>query len=167
MNDHFYDARGGRLTGGEVVCELLSFMLADTGWQYRITIGTDSDGLNNGHKTEFVTAIVIHRVGNGGRYFWRRLNAEKLHTLRDRVIREVLISLDAAKEILTALKEVTLTREGAVIPEWEFEIHVDIGENGKTKTMMKEVLAMIHANNFLARVKPESYAASHVADRHV
>jgi predicted RNase H-related nuclease YkuK (DUF458 family) len=32
---------------------------------------------------------------------------------------------------------------------------------------MQEVLGMVRAYNFEARVKPESYAASSVADRHV
>jgi len=33
--------------------------------------------------------------------------------------------------------------------------------------MIQEVVGMIRANNFEARTKPESYAASNVADRHV
>jgi len=33
--------------------------------------------------------------------------------------------------------------------------------------MMQELLGMIRANNFEARTKPESYAASSVADRHI
>jgi predicted RNase H-related nuclease YkuK (DUF458 family) len=33
--------------------------------------------------------------------------------------------------------------------------------------MIQEVVAMIRASNFQAKTKPESYAASNVADRHV
>jgi len=33
--------------------------------------------------------------------------------------------------------------------------------------MMQEVIGMVRAYNFEARTKPESYAASKVADRHV
>jgi len=32
--------------------------------------------------------------------------------------------------------------------------------------MMQELTGMIRANNFVARTKPDSYAASKVADRH-
>ena len=71
-----------------------------------------------------------------------------------------MLSLETAKEILTALSDFDA-------PIFDFEIHVDIGENGETKSMMQEVLGMIRAYNFEARTKPESYAASKVADRHV
>jgi len=116
-----------------------------------------------------VTAVVIHRVGNGGRYFWRRFQLGKFHTLRDRIIKEVLISLELGKQILTALKALSdeAAAGGLPLPEWDFEIHVDIGENGPTKPMIQEVVGMIRASNFEAKTKPESYAASNVADRHV
>jgi uncharacterized protein len=72
----------------------------------------------------------------------------------------VLLSLETAKEILAAAKNFKL-------PEFDFEIHVDVGENGETRVMLQELVGMIRANNFEARTKPESYAASKVADRHV
>jgi len=127
-----------------------------------------------------VTAVVVHRVGNGGRYFWRRTELGKLHTLRDRIIKEVVISLELGKEVLTELKKFSdpaagenpeLARpepvEWVEIPEWEFEIHADVGENGPTKAMIQEVVGMIRAYNFEPITKPGSYAASNVADRHV
>ena len=49
---------------------------------------------------------------------------------------------------------------------YDFEIHADIGENGETKAMIQEVVGMIRAHNFEAKTKPESYAASKVADRY-
>ena len=51
-------------------------MRAEPARKYSITIGTDSE-LLAGHKADFVTAIVVHRVGNGGRYFWRRIEDGK------------------------------------------------------------------------------------------
>ncbi len=122
-------------------------------------IGTDSERLSN-NRADFVTAVVVHRLGNGGRYFWRRIEHHSIHTLRDRIIKEALISLDLAKEVLEELKK-------ASAPEFDFEIHVDVGEHGPTKPMIQEVVGMIRANNFEAKTKPESYAASSVADRHV
>lgn len=141
-------------------------MKGDSRRRYKITIGTDSETLAGG-QTDFVTAVVVHRIGNGGRYFWRRPPRGKFHTLRDRIIKEVLLSLEIAKEILQALKKEVDSPENQSALDWEFEIHADIGENGETKSMIKEVVAMIRANNFEARTKPASYAASTVADRHV
>lgn len=148
-----------RLTATEVVREVIAYMRADTAYHYRITIGTDSE-LAADKDADFVTAIVVHRIGNGGKYFWRRFELGKFHTLRDRIIREVLISIDVGREILTELQKFDL-------PTFEFEIHADVGVNGPTKAVIQEVVGMIRANNFQARTKPESYAATSVADRHV
>lgn len=159
MDSLFVNSLGVRLNTGEIVAEIISFMKAAGNCRYKIIIGSDSEA-HNGESVDFATAVVVHRVGNGGRYFWRRAEFDKLHTLRDRIIQEVLLSLETAKEILIALN-------GFNAPAFDFEIHVDIGENGETKSMMQEVLGMIRAYNFEARTKPESYAASKVADRHV
>lgn len=147
------------MTVGEVVREIVNFMRADLRRHYRVMIGTDSE-LFAENKADFVTAVVVHRVGNGGRYFWRHIDAGKVFGLRDRIIKEVLISLDVAKGILTELKKFPL-------PDFDFEIHADVGANGQTSSMIQEVVAMIRANNFEARTKPESCAASNVADRHI
>ncbi|MEK7520791.1 MAG: ribonuclease H-like YkuK family protein [Patescibacteria group bacterium] len=155
----FSSSLGMRLGVAQVVREILAFMKDDERRRYKIIIGTDSakDGL---HGADFVTAIVVRRVGNGGRYFWRRVELDKIYTMRDRIIREVLISLDVARELLTCLEKNRL-------PEFDFEIHADVGENGATKVMIQEITGMIRANNFEVKTKPESYAASSVADRHV
>jgi len=157
--DFFSSSLGARLTAEEVVREVITYMRAEPARHYKVTIGTDSELLNTKY-ADFVTAIVVHRVGNGGRYFWRRFELGKFHTLRDRIIREVLISLDVAKDVLTELKKSDL-------PEFEFEIHADIGANGPTNAVIQEVMGMIRAHNFEPKMKPESYAASNVADRHV
>ncbi len=159
MPDFLLNSQGLRLTVAEVVKEIISFMRADLRRHYKVMIGTDSE-LTSGNNADFVTAVVVHRVGNGGRYFWRRIDSQKMHTLRERIIREVLISLDVAKGVLAELKKFPL-------PDFDFEIHADVGTNGPTSPMIQEVVSMIRANNFEAKTKPESCAASNVADRHV
>jgi predicted RNase H-related nuclease YkuK (DUF458 family) len=159
MPEFLHNSLGLNLTVEQVVQEIVGFMRADLTRRYKVTIGTDSE-LSSGNMADFVTAVVVHRVGNGGRYFWRRLAKEKMHTLRERIIREVLISLDIAKSVLGDLKKFPL-------PEFDFEIHIDVGENGPTKAMIQEVVNMVRASNFEPKTKPESYAASNVADRHV
>jgi len=158
MNNLFKSSLGLQTDARGVVAEIIRYMLADKKRNYKIIIGTDSL-LHSDKSADFVIAVVVHRVGNGGRYFWRRLELRNFHTLRDRIIREVLLSLEVAEEVLKALKD-------ANAPHFDFEIHADIGENGETKTMIQEVVGMIRAHNFEARTKPMSYAASNVADRH-
>ena len=45
-------------------------------------------------------------------------------------------------------------------------IHADVGENGATKDMIKEVTGLIRGNGFEPKIKPYSFAASTVADRY-
>lgn len=166
----FNSSYGLKLDSGQVVEEIVRFIKEDEKKRYKIIIGSDSEG-HNGSSVDFVTAVVVHRVGNGGRYFWRRTELGKFHTLRDRIIQEVMLSLEIAKDILSDLKnfgpDFSFSPQGGPAPGWDFEIHVDVGTNGETKFVIQEVLGMIRAYNFEARTKPESYAASKVADRHV
>ena len=159
MPEFLNSSLGTPLTISEVVEEIAAFMAADTKKRYRVTIGTDSELLAD-KTADFVTAVVVHRVGNGGRYFWRRFVLGKFHTLRDRMIKEALVSIELAQGVLAELKKVPL-------PEFGFEIHADIGERGPTKAVIQEVVGMIRANNFEVKIKPYSYAATNVADRHV
>lgn len=163
MENHFHSSFGASLSLDRVIGEVLGFMEGDAMSSYKIIIGTDSALLRN-NEADFVMAVVVHRIGKGGRYFWRRIKLDKFFTLRDRIIREVLLSLDLAKAVLEKLH--AAENEGR-LPQWSFEIHADVGENGNTRAIIQEVVGMIRAHNFEPRIKPESYAASNVADRYV
>ncbi len=162
MPDQFFNSSFGlRLSPEQVVRELVRFMREDDRRRYKLTIGTDSE-IATDKTADFVTAIVIHRVGNGGRYFWRRIETpKKFHTLRDRILEEVLVSLEVAQQFFE------LVRATPELPAFDFEIHVDVGENGETRAMIQELVGMVRAHHFEAKTKPESYAASNVADKHV
>jgi predicted RNase H-related nuclease YkuK (DUF458 family) len=162
----FNSSQGEKLTIKQVVFEIINFIKQDEKKHYKITIGSDSEVLPN-LDADFVTAIVIHRIGNGGRYFWRRIKDGKFYNLRDRIIKEVVLSLELGKELLLELKKLSVLEWPNNSPQWDFEIHVDIGENGETKAMLQEVIGIVRAYDFLPVTKPQSYAASNVADRYV
>ncbi|MDD5710691.1 MAG: ribonuclease H-like YkuK family protein [Candidatus Colwellbacteria bacterium] len=155
----FKDSRGNHLDPRAIAEEITAFMNADSARSYKVTIGTDSL-LYADKSADFVTAVVVHRIGNGGRYFWRRASFGNFYTLRDRILKEVLVSLDLAKLVIEQLRDIGNTA-------FDLEIHVDAGEKGDTRQMIQELVGIIRANNFEARTKPQSYAASCVADRHV
>ncbi|MBI5306063.1 ribonuclease H-like YkuK family protein [Candidatus Wolfebacteria bacterium] len=150
---------GIKLKLDATIKEIVRFMEEDKDRRYKIIVGSDSLKREK-DLADFVTAVIVHREGNGGRYFWRRLELDKIHNLRNRIIQEVMFSLEAAQKILDGLKKISA-------PKFDFEIHIDVGENGETKSMISEVVGMVRAYNFEARTKPQSYAASKVADRHV
>ncbi len=159
----FLSSLGIKFTPEQVVTEIIGFMRSAPDCAYKITLGTDSLKLA-GTNADFVTAIVVHRVGRGGRYFWRRIEMDRFYTMRDRIMQEVLMSLDIAKNFIALLENAKKTN--ALVPRYDFEIHIDVGENGATKAMIQELVGMVRANNFEAKTKPESYAASNVADKH-
>lgn len=154
----FLNNEGERFSMSGVIEAAVGFMRQNPAHSYKIMIGTDS-ALYNSTDADFVTAIVVHRVGNGARYFWRRSELKNFHTLRDRMIKEAMISVEIAQQILSYLKE-------ADAPDFDFEVHIDVGTNGETKTVMQELVGLIRANNFEVKTKPESCAASNVADRY-
>lgn len=156
----FKSSSGLEMSTSDISNQISEFMKDAPNKDYKVIIGTDSQALE-GREADFVTAIVVHRQGSGGRYFWRRIKDEVFHTMRDRIINEVVMSLDVAKIILKKLQEELNETD------WDFEIHVDVGSNGPSRKLIQEVVGMVRANNFEARTKPESYAASSVADRHV
>ena len=140
----------------ELVKELLFYIKSDPTEKYKVVIGTDS--ANHG-TTDFVSAIVVYRVGHGGRFFWRRVNQKKINSLRARIYQEVMISLKLAEEILF-----NLSQDKNI--NFDFEVHVDIGSRGKTKEMLQEIIGMVRGSGFNVKTKPESYGASKVADRY-
>lgn len=160
----FNTSVGLRLTPLQVAQEIVRFMCEDATRDYKLTLGTDSMRLS-GQTADFVTAIVVHRVGRGGRYFWRRVEMDNFHTMRDRITHEVIMSLEIATGFLTKLEDAKKAA-AASVPHYDFEIHVDVGENGATKAMIQELVGMVRAYNLTAKTKPESYAASNIADKY-
>ena len=158
-NYTFHNPTKGEMGLKQVIKELLGFINQIPDKKYRIIIGTDSSARG---KIDFVTAIVIYRVGYGGRYFWQRVyinKNDKKPTLRQRIYHEVELSLNMAGELIKNLEPKTLKQN--------LEIHVDVGKNGDTRSMIKEIVGMVRGAGFHCYTKPESFGASIIADKHV
>ena len=147
----------GKLSFTEVLDEILVMMSSAPEDQYEVVVGTDSQTYCD--EVEYVSAIVVHRVGRGGRYFWRRMKDKRPISLRERIYREAWLSYETAEELIRSLKE-------RGISEFQLEIHVDIGRNGRTRDLVEEVVGMILGVGYRVRTKPEAYAASAVADKY-
>ena len=161
---HFFH-NGKRILVSELLLEIHSFLEEDPKSAYSLVIGTDShekERVGNKRSINVVTAIVVHRKGFGGRYFWKRKEIGNIHSLRDKIYAETLESLDFARTFVPLLKK----QLNGTFPQYDLEIHVDVGEYGDTRVMIKEVVGMVTGNGFVAKTKPHSYAASYVADKH-
>jgi hypothetical protein len=157
-NGHFYSQTYGECDLPELRNRVLAYLSAEPDYSYRLVIGTDSQAKNS-RATDFVVAIIVHRVGCGGIYFWKRIVEDKQYVLRQRIYQEATYSLQVADEFLTLLKN-----DG--ISKYDVEIHVDIGKFGETRKMIAEIVGMVRGSGFAVKTKPDSYAASKVADRH-
>lgn len=167
MEEIFQNTTLGQLNLNEVIKQIKQFLKGNEKAEYSLVIGTDSkdwtDGTKKGQKNiNLVTAIVVHRKGFGGRYFWQRKKIPNVHSLREKIYAETLTSLSFASYFVPLLKKAL----NGSSPNYHLEIHVDVGEHGDTRVMIREVVGMVNGNGFVAKTKPQAYAASYVADKH-
>ena len=148
----------GKMNWEEVLAKVVWFLGLDTSASYDVIIGTDSEAQNG--QADFVSAIIVHKKGRGGVYFWGRQNVKNLYSLKERIWHEATLSLTIAQNLVDDFAKIGLF-------DLNLEIHVDIGPNGKTRELIADIVGMIRANGFRVATKPTSWGASHVADRHV
>lgn len=133
--------------------------------EYSLVIGTDSHektSEGNSKTISLVTAVLVHRKGFGGKYFWKRRNISNIHNLREKIYAETIESLNFALSYVPLLRK-SLNGNS---PLYNLEIHIDVGEHGDTRDMIREVVGMVTGNGFVAKTKPHAYGASYVADKH-
>ncbi len=157
-NDFYQSQTYGKCGPAALRQNILKYMSTVPENKYRLVIGTDSQPKNS-HSTDFVVAIVVHRVGAGGIYFWKRIVEKRQFVLRQRIYQEAAYSLSAAEAFLALFKNDGITK-------FDVEIHVDIGQIGETREMIAEIVGMVRGSGYSVKTKPESYAASKVADRY-
>lgn len=139
--------------------EIISFYMSkDQKGQYQIIVGTDSQKTKAG-SYDYVSALIINHVGHGGIYFWKRQVLEKKISLKERMYQEAIMSLETSENFVDLFK-----KNG--ISKYDIQIHVDIGHNGETRELIQEVVGMIRGSGYDVKIKPDSFGASKVADRH-
>jgi len=149
----------GKMTLEESCRSIFDYISEEPKFKYSIIIGTDSEGFGD---VNFVTALMVHRIGRGGRCFITKTKVGNIVELRQKIYQEATLSLDITQLVVKKLKKF-------LSEEFLFkglEIHVDIGENGPTKDMIKEVVGMVRGSGYTVRIKPDSFCASCVADRY-
>ena len=152
----------GTLTMREAVDRIVEYINQEPDKEYDIAIGTDSMTYST---TQFVLAITVHRLHNGGIFFYKRLYHDKIANLRYKITQETSISVETANLLVDEFfeKGIDLTDKDGKI---HFHIHMDIGSDGPTKELIQELTGWITALGYDFEIKPDSYAASHIADRY-
>lgn len=160
-NGKFYSPTKGELNFHQLIEEILNYISEKPELFYDIIVGCDS---SSGEHPTFPVAIVIWRVGHGGRFFLKKISYKNktFHNLKQRILEEVYLSCQLALLLKETLKEKISGKDYHYQLRY---VHADIGENGITKDMIKEIIGLIKGNGFEAVIKPNSFAASVVADR--
>ena len=167
FNGNFFNPTKGNLTLSGVIKELFGYMAEDPEKFYDIIVGCDS---SSGEEPHFPVAIVVLRKGGGGRFFLKKIkypSSKKFYNWKERILNEVFLSCQLALSLKEKIAEGAKNLGANSLNNYEFRyIHADVGENGATKDMIKEVTGLIRGNGFEPKIKPESYVASVVADRY-
>lgn len=137
---------------------ITAFMAQNKKARYEIIVGTDSQKVRK-DVYDFVSALIIHRVGFGGIYFWKRQIVDRKISLKERIYMEATMSLETSENFINFFKINGISR-------YNIQIHVDIGHNGETRDMITEVVGMVRSSGYDVKIKPDSYGASKVADRY-
>ncbi|MDA8347109.1 MAG: ribonuclease H-like YkuK family protein [Thermaerobacter sp.] len=140
----------------QVFGDIVAFIREDALAQHKLIIGTDSQARD---EVTYVTAIIIHRLGKGARYYYFRQVQRRVPTLRQRILLETSYSLGVASKLTEML-----SRRG--YQGFNIEIHLDIGQNGDTRDLIREIVGMVSGSGFDAKIKPDSFGASSVADKY-
>jgi len=157
----FHSPSKGVMSFSEVIGDIYGYMHESDRHNYEVVVGTDSQVYT---RTDFITAIVVRRVGAGGRYFWIREQHNNYKTLRERIYMEIMKSIDVAGVLSNQLYSILKNEEK--FKNFNIEIHVDVGEAGPTREMIKEVVGMVRGNGYEVKIKPFSFGAFVVADHH-
>ncbi len=152
----FISPTKGKMTLDEVFNDLIAYVDSEPSANYNLIIGTDSHARD---ETCFVTAIVVHQVGKGAKYYYRKIRQRKITSLRQKIFFETAMSLDCAGRVAKKLSENGHS-------DLNLEIHLDIGPNGQTKELIKEIVGMVVGSGFDAKIKPDACGATKVADKH-
>ncbi len=117
---------------------------------FRVCVGTDSDSKDG--KTVYATAIVVHRLGNGATYFYRKVVERGIQDMFTRLFKEAELSVETA----------SVMRNMGFIPT----IHLDIGYDGESGKVLNSIVGYVVGMGFECVVKPDSFAAYKIAHRH-
>jgi predicted RNase H-related nuclease YkuK (DUF458 family) len=126
--------------------------------QSSVYIGCDSIRFRKKNQwyAKYSTVIIVHRdTKKGGRIFHSSVDMPDYGNLKQRLLMEVQLAVTTATEIID------------VVGDRHFEIHLDINPNPnhKSSVAVKEALGWVKGSLGMdAKIKPDSFAATHAAD---
>jgi predicted RNase H-related nuclease YkuK (DUF458 family) len=157
VETEFFSPSRGLLSFDRMFEAIVAFIRELPDQPYTLIVGSDSQAREC--EVSFVTAVVVHRVGRGARYFYQRCTHRPMTSLRQRIFYETALSLGVASRLAERLSDNGYAHLNV-------EIHLDVGRHGDTRELIREIVGMVNGSGFDAKIKPEAYGASLVADKY-
>lgn len=151
-----WEQRGRRMAFDEMAGELEALICNRVSNSFRLIVGTDSQPTL---PIRFETVVILSAAG-AVRSFNRRLATMGPMAITERMLTETAMSLMVADALCTDLEGRGLAVERSAV-----EIHMDMGGSCETRKALRDAVGMVTGAGFSVKVKPESWAASRVADR--
>jgi len=120
-----------------------------------VIIGTDSQRFEK--REDFVTVVVVRTPMKGARVFYTREKSPKFYNLRDKLVKEALLSIQTAWAVTPFLPE------NCKIAALHADVNSDI-RKGLSAKFENEIIGMIKGNGFAVVTKPDAWASSHVSE---
>lgn len=127
----------------------------EAGHRLKICVGSDSQAYKS--HVEYATVIVVLREGKGGFMFMRNYKGTKKISIKERMLREVTMSVEVAYAICDILDKYNV----------ELEVHADINTDPKfeSNVALKDAMGYILGMGFVFKAKPYAFASSSCADK--
>lgn len=154
---------GDRVTFSQMIELLASNIIEEPDARYELTVGSDSQNFSY---TKLVEVIALHRVGSGGIFFYNIEQLQKINSIKQKITTETARSLELADGLVDDL-QLKLLDSNIDLDRLDihFQIHCDIGNNGKTRSLITEITSWVTSCGYECTIKPDSYCASGIANK--
>jgi len=161
--DKFRNAHGQVMSFFDIANRIKEWINEEPENDYVIAIGTDSQSYD---EAKVVVAITVHRLNSGGIFFIKSLRHDAFgkNQLHEKLYTETQLSLDVTELLIEEFMDIDF--DITEMKNIHLRIHIDVGENGPTKDYIRELEGWVTAMGYESEIKPNSYAASYVADKY-
>lgn len=142
----------------DYLIELFEKEIAD-GNELKVCIGTDSQ--RHGGNTKYTTVVLVLVKGKGGMIIHTSETRKNLHSINEKMIAEIGITIEIAQEICWVMD----------LYDIDIEIHADINSDPQwpSHVALKEAMGWVVGMGYAFKCKEKgdlsAFAASHCADR--
>lgn len=125
------------------------------GHRLKVCVGSDSQAYKS--HVEYATVVVVLREGKGGFMFMRNHKGTKQIGIKERMLKEVTMSVEVAYAICDILDKYDVA----------LEVHADINTDPKFESniALKDAMGYIMGMGFVFKAKPYAFASSSCADK--